>query len=125
MSERAAGPAPLWIRAAAAMIRRLPAGRYRAAHWIGRRVREPFWAALPADLGSLQFHCDLRDGLMREACLTGRYEPQETALLGRLLAPGMTFVDVGANWGYFTLVGAHLVGRAGRVISVEADPRAA
>src|SRR5262245_53154895 len=36
----------------------------------------------------------------------------------------MTFVDVGANWGYFTLVGAHLVGRSGRVLSVEADPRA-
>jgi FkbM family methyltransferase len=37
----------------------------------------------------------------------------------------MTFVDVGANWGYFTLLAAHLVGRNGRVVSVEADPSAA
>jgi FkbM family methyltransferase len=70
------------------------------------------------------YACDLGDGLMREACLTGRYEPQETALVRHLLRPGMTFVDVGANWGYFTLVGAHLVGPTGRVLSVEADPRA-
>jgi FkbM family methyltransferase len=35
----------------------------------------------------------------------------------------MSFVDVGANWGYFTLLGAHLVGRRGRVISLEPDPR--
>jgi FkbM family methyltransferase len=61
---------------------------------------------------------------MREVCLTGRYEPQETALIRHLLRPGMTFVDVGANWGYFTLVGAHLVGPAGSVLAIEADPRA-
>ena len=92
--------------------------------WIGARQVHPFWMDLPADLGELTYACDLGDGLMREVYLTGRYEPQETALLRHLLRPGMTFVDVGANWGYFTLVGAHLVGPSGRVMSVEADPRA-
>lgn len=61
---------------------------------------------------------------MREAYLTGRYEPQETAIIRDLVRPGMTFADVGANWGYFTLVAAHLAGPSGRVISVEADARA-
>jgi FkbM family methyltransferase len=93
-------------------------------NWIARGGGDPFWAYLPADLGSLQFRCDLSDRLMREVCLTGRYEPQETALLQSALGPGTTFVDVGANWGYFTLVAAHLVGPNGRVLSVEADPRA-
>jgi FkbM family methyltransferase len=116
--------APMWVRAASTVIRRLPVGRYRAMNWIGRRRVEPFWMHLPHELGELAYSCDLRDGLMREVCLTGRYEPQETALLRHLLRPGMTLVDVGANWGYFTLVGAHLVGPAGRVLSVEADPRA-
>jgi FkbM family methyltransferase len=116
--------APIWVRAASTVIRRLPAGRYRAMNWVARRRVDPFWMQLPADLGSLTYACDLRDGLMREVCLTGRYEPQETALLRHLLRPGMTFVDVGANWGYFTLVGAHLVGSTGRVLSIEADPRA-
>jgi len=35
----------------------------------------------------------------------------------------MCFVDVGANWGYFSLLAAHLVGETGRVISLEPDPR--
>jgi FkbM family methyltransferase len=124
MTELECRPAPLWIRLAARVIQRLPAGRYRAANWAGRAQVEPFWAEMPEDLGRMRFQCDLRDPIMREACLTGRYEPQETILFRKLLAPGMTFVDVGANWGYFTLVGAHLVGPSGRVVSVEADPRA-
>jgi FkbM family methyltransferase len=119
-----AHPAPLPVRAAAAVIRRLPLGRHRAAMWVADRVRDPFWAELPAPLGSLAFRCDLRDGLMRDAYLTGQYEPQETAIVRDLVRPGMTFADVGANWGYFTLVAAHLVGPSGRVICVEADPRA-
>ena len=32
-------------------------------------------------------------------------------------------VDVGANWGYFSLLAAAIVGREGRVISLEPDPR--
>jgi FkbM family methyltransferase len=35
----------------------------------------------------------------------------------------MSFVDVGANWGYFTLLAANLVGPTGRVLSLEPDPR--
>jgi FkbM family methyltransferase len=115
---------PAWVGAAAAIIRRLPRGRYRAANWFGRRPVRPFWARMPSGLGGLRFRCDLRDAIMRDVCLTGGYEPQETALLRRILRPAMTFVDVGANWGYFTLAGGFLVGRSGRVVSVEADPAA-
>jgi FkbM family methyltransferase len=93
-------------------------------NWVAERQSGPFWAQTPSELGAQIFCCDLRDPLMREVCLTGRYEPQETQLLQQLLQPGMTFVDVGANWGYFTLLGAHLVGPNGRVLSVEADPAA-
>jgi FkbM family methyltransferase len=116
--------APLWVSVAARLIRALPAGRYRAMNLVGRRSTRAFWGRMPADAGGLLFRCDLRDLIMREVCFTGRYEPQETALLKALLGPGLTFVDVGANWGYFSLFAAHLVGPAGRVVSVEADPRA-
>jgi FkbM family methyltransferase len=116
---------PRWISAVSRVIRALPAGRYRAMNWVAGRGSAPFWARLPDDLGGLQYRCDLRDVLMREVCITGRYEPQETILIQNILGPGMTFVDVGANWGYFTLGAAHLVGASGRVVSVEADPRAA
>lgn len=124
MTETPLRDAPAWVGVAASLIRRLPRGRYRATNWVGRYQTDPFWARMPDDLGPLWFRCDLRDRIMREVCFTGRYEPQETALLQWLLRPGMTFVDVGANWGYFSLAAAHMVGPTGRVISVEADPRA-
>lgn len=124
MHERVLERPPVWVTSAARIIRALPAGRYRTMNLVGRRPSAPFWTTTPVDLGGLEFRCDLRDPLMREVCFTGRYEPQETLLMSRLLTQGMTFVDVGANWGYFTLYAAYLVGSHGRVISVEADPRA-
>jgi FkbM family methyltransferase len=78
---------------------------------------------MPSSMGGQWFLCDLRDSIAREVCFTGLYEPQETAVVRAVLKSGMTFVDVGANWGYFTLLAAHLVGRAGRVLSLEPDPR--
>ena len=114
--------APLRLRALARLVRLLPAGRYRAMDRLFRRGA-PFAARLPASAGGYRFGCDLRDSISREVFVTGRYAPQETALVRALLSPGGTMVDVGANWGYFTLLGAHLVGRGGRVIAFEPDPR--
>jgi FkbM family methyltransferase len=51
------------------------------------------------------------------------YEPQLTELLKRILEPGMTVVDGGANVGYFTLLCARLVGQEGRVYAFEPEPR--
>jgi FkbM family methyltransferase len=78
---------------------------------------------MPEELGGYLFYCDLRDGISREVCFTGHYEPQVTALVRRILRAGMSFVDVGANWGYFTLLAASLVGPGGRVLGLEPDPR--
>ncbi len=54
----------------------------------------------------------------------GSYEPETSQLLSRLLRPGDTFVDVGANNGYFALLAGQFVGAAGRVIAIEPNPRA-
>ena len=50
------------------------------------------------------------------------YEPAKHALIRRHLRPGMTFIDVGANKGDFTLLAAQLAGNSGRVISIEPEP---
>lgn len=50
------------------------------------------------------------------------WEPHMTNVVARLLSPGMTFVDVGANFGWFTLVAADRVGESGKVVAVEANP---
>ncbi len=44
---------------------------------------------------------------------------RELIYLEKLLAPGSTFIDVGANMGIYTLVASRLVGEAGRVIAFE------
>lgn len=38
------------------------------------------------------------------------------------LRPGMVFYDIGANFGFFTLLGARLVGSQGRVFAFEPEP---
>ena len=116
--------APSWLALGARVVRRLPRGKYRAMNWVCRRRSiAPFVAPLPGSSTGLVFACDVRNALAREVYFTGRYEPQETALLARLLGPGGTFADVGSHWGYFSLRAADLVGPTGRVVAVEADPR--
>lgn len=56
--------------------------------------------------------------LWREAC----YEPALSALFRQVLCSGDTFFDIGANIGYFTLLGASSVGPGGHVHSFEPNP---
>jgi len=53
----------------------------------------------------------------------GAYEPEMMATVERYLRPGDTFVDLGANEGYFTAAGARRVGPAGRVLAIEPQRR--
>jgi FkbM family methyltransferase len=82
----------------------------------------PFETTLGVTSDRIRFVCDLHDAIAREACFMGYYEPQETALVRHLLRPGMCFVDVGANWGYYTLLAADIVGNDGRVVALEPHP---
>lgn len=62
---------------------------------------------------------DIREAVSSQIFTHGAYEPELSSFLHRALQPGMTFVDVGAHYGYFSLLGAHRVGEAGRVIAIE------
>jgi FkbM family methyltransferase len=53
----------------------------------------------------------------------GSCEPELVATMRRLLRPGDIFADIGANEGYFSVVGARLVGQKGRVLAVEPQLR--
>jgi FkbM family methyltransferase len=55
----------------------------------------------------------------------GRWETPYTALFTRLLAPGQTVLDLGANHGVYALLAAQAVGPAGRVHAFEPNPRLA
>jgi len=55
----------------------------------------------------------------------GAGEPAMQQALVEHLRPGMTFFDLGANLGFFSLLAARLVGPSGRVVAFEADPEIA
>lgn len=55
----------------------------------------------------------------------GQWEPQYTALFRRLVRPGDTVFDLGANHGVYTLHAAALAGPTGRVHAFEPNPRLA
>lgn len=57
--------------------------------------------------------------------LDGFWEMWLTQFFARRVTAGMTVVDVGANFGYYTLLLGDLVGAAGHVIAVEPNPDAA
>jgi FkbM family methyltransferase len=77
-------------------------------------VRTQFgaWLVVPG------YNVDVGPGIVRD----GLIEPWTTRLVQRLLRPGDTFVNVGANFGYYAVLGATLVQSSGRVIAIEANP---
>lgn len=115
--------APLWANILGHISRRLPAGRYHVIQWVRRAEPKPFMARFPKNLGGYKFQFSIHDNIGSEIFFAGCYEAKESAFARAILQPGMTFVDVGANWGFFTMLAAHLVGPAGKIFSLEPDPR--
>lgn len=50
---------------------------------------------------------------------------EETAVLSAFLAPGDTFIDVGANHGSYAIKAAKLLGSEGQIIAIEPQPELA
>lgn len=52
----------------------------------------------------------------------GFFEEGLTKMVLKYLKAGMTFLDIGAHFGYFTLLGSYIVGQKGQVHSFEPTP---
>jgi FkbM family methyltransferase len=63
------------------------------------------------------------DNSTAQEYLARPYEPGTAALLERLVRPGAIFVDIGAQFGYFTLIGARAARSTGRVYAFEPEAR--
>jgi FkbM family methyltransferase len=50
------------------------------------------------------------------------FEPETVAFLKSILKTGDTFIDCGANIGYYSIIAGDLVGPTGRVVGIEANP---
>lgn len=76
--------------------------------------------------GKFPMLVDSRDrSLAPHLLLDGSWKIWEAEVFRNALRPGMTAVDVGAKYGYFTLIAAGAVGPTGRVHAIEADPHTA
>lgn len=77
-------------------------------------------------LGRFTLLVDTRDrALAPHLLLNGIWEMHITECLARIVKPDMTVVDAGANYGYFAVLAAGLLGTGGRVLAIEANPAVA
>lgn len=83
------------------------------------------WRAVEIDVVTahgFSLNLKLPDTIDETILLTQEWEPCLTRLVIQSLRPGDTFVDVGANIGYYTILSSMIVGIGGAVYSIEASP---
>jgi len=84
-----------------------------------REIMRPRVDELVTTADGLRYLCSYENHIERLLMTTGSFEPQATADVRRLIRPGWTVLDVGANVGYYTLLFSHLVGPSGQVHAFE------
>ncbi|TXI03066.1 MAG: FkbM family methyltransferase [Rhizobium sp.] len=103
--------------------------RHQAEQAILQRVGSAYLGnhtALVRVLGRYKLYVDTRDrGFASHVLLDGFWEIWLTLFCARNVKRGMTAIDVGANFGYYSLLLAELVGAKGELIAVEPNPHAA
>ena len=92
----------------------------RIAFWWGYRFR-PAPCIVKLRSGGL-IRVTATDHLQLMIYYFETFEPHALSYLKRCVGNGGTVVDVGANIGLYTLESSLIVGRTGRVISIEAAP---
>lgn len=104
-------------RAARTAFTRLPVrGRFRFADVVGQRLAPDGIERI--QIGGIPFPVDHSLAPYRYAYY-GIYEEDNVRLARKLVRPGDTVIDAGANIGYLTTVFAALVGPDGRVLAFE------
>lgn len=113
------------IPLARAFVRYAPLEQSRQRLW--QRWVEPYlaWHAHPFEARTVfgpRIAGTTFDILQQHVYYFGVWEPILTRFIQSRLAPGDTFVDVGANVGYFSMLASVLVGPSGSVVAIEASP---
>lgn len=104
-------------RLAALLLRIRPA---LLGQWIKRLLR---WGRLEVQVADGRFWVDMASNFGFRVTSAEGYEPETKALLSSFLRPGMVFVDLGANEGFFSVVASRLVGMTGKVLAIEPQTR--
>jgi FkbM family methyltransferase len=100
-------------------VGRVP-GLARALRWYANRYAEGSVVTIPS--GYAQGMRWRRSHQYVNGYWIGQHELEVQAAIARLLSPGDGFIDLGANAGFFTLVGVRKVGASGWCVAVDPDP---
>ena len=92
---------------------------FRSAIWYGRCLLQLATALELPRWNVRMFFPAKRKGFGKFIYAFREYYEPELAYLEKILSPGSVFVDVGANFGVYTLVASKLVGGTGRVLAFE------
>lgn len=115
-----------------AMLRAATRGYVRRAPWIaGKRTAydlfsrhvgwRPHRTTVRTRYGDLM-DLTIPDAVSSTIYLTGQWEPVITQYIRANLTRGDTFIDCGANIGYYSLLASRIVGPSGHVVSIEPSP---
>ncbi|TNE30054.1 MAG: FkbM family methyltransferase [Sphingomonadales bacterium] len=113
-----------WLRTFRSAVAGIQRSRRRHSAWSQSTAYLGDYIALTRLHTGHKIYVDTRDiGIASHLMMDGRWEPWVERVLVKALKPGMTFCDIGANFGYYTLIGASAVGARGRVFAFECNPR--
>ena len=97
----------------------------RRPHWLLRQMAADlnYRIAVDTRLGNgMKIRVVWTDVIGYSIAVDGYYDFPIVRVIQKLLKPGMTFVDVGAHVGQYSLLGSDLVGMEGTVHSFEPEP---
>jgi len=99
--------------------------RWRVLHWVVlQRLGVRLWVRVPLFFG-VRMRVLTGETVSTGLLAFGYTETALTMLMLELVEPGMTFVDVGAHFGYEAMLASVLVTTSGRVISFEPQSKIA
>lgn len=87
-----------------------------------RRLRMPEPLLMEWHHGT-RVRCFLGNDTSKQLYVGGCIDPNEFAFLDDILRPGMTFLDIGANEGLYSIFASRKVGESGEVWAFEPSPR--
>ena len=105
-------------------LARVVSGYLNSLEFANRKLLAPQDGALPelAEYDGFRIYAQRSDIVIGRGVLAGGYEPEVEAVFRDVLRPGMAAIDIGANIGFFSMLAASIVGKAGAVLAVEPNP---
>lgn len=109
-----------WLAGTDAYAKRPTASIAKLLHWTTLELLDRDAEFVTADGHRLK--STSRNFTSLSVHLTGTRDSEFQAFIARRLHPANVFIDIGANVGVYSVFASNLVGEAGQVLSIEANP---